>query len=77
MLEGCIVSTQERCKLEDRAAAARTQVTQAVVQQQGMSQKPPQSGQKCSLRRDLDSSITAAVQVRLEWCRVAAPPTIL
>ena len=66
VLDGCIASAEERCMLEDRAAAACAEVTQAVVKQQGMSQEPSNSGQKCSLNQDLDSSIAAAVKVSWE-----------
>lgn len=68
VLEGCAVSNQERCKLEDEAATACTQLTQAFVQKQGMTQTQavPQSRSSCGMTQDLISSITSAVQVKLK-----------
>ena len=76
VLGGCAVSNQERCKLEDKAATACTQLAQAVVQKQGMTQTPavPQSRLSCGLTQDLTSSISSAVQVRLKQHNAAIVP---
>ena len=67
VLDGYLLSTQERCQLEEDSATACTQLTQAVLQKQGMKQEqaPPQSRQICGLTQDLTSSMASAVQVRL------------
>lgn len=79
VLGGSIASSQERFKLEDKAASACNQVTQAVARKQGKNynQASSHSGQECSLRWNLDASISAAVQVRLEWHNATAPPNVL
>lgn len=78
ILEGCAVSNQERCKLEDEAATACTQLTQAVVQKQGMiqTQAVSQSRPTCGLTEDLTSSIASAVQVRLKQYNAAILPNM-
>ena len=76
VLEGCFVSNQERCKLEDEAVTACTRLTQAVVQKQGMiqTQAVPQSRPSCSLTQDLTASIASAVQVRVKQHNAAVFP---
>lgn len=65
VLDGCCLSSQERCQLEEESATTCTQLTQAVLQKQAMTQEQaiPQSRQICGLTQDLTSSIASAVQV--------------
>ena len=76
MLEGSIVSDQERCQLEDEAVTACTQLNQAVVQKQGMmqTQAVPQTGASCALTQNLALSIASAVEVRPEQYKAAILP---
>lgn len=66
-LDGYFVSSQDRCQLEEDSATSFTQLTQAVLEKQGMAQEQayPQSRQICGLTQDLTSSIASAAQVRL------------